>query len=773
MPGPRRITTRRLSCQGERRLAIRVVILLACALTHIAAADAFRSVDVTFRNLSNQALTKINQDRPHGIWVTEPPAMIAPGAVVHWRSESQGFNTGTEAWVLYRMPNGAQVRLWWDNPAEGTNNYDIATPAGFEGEHIGGVGNNANVELVLRPIQRWTLSAHHEPITDLRVRVITAEINLAGTNNNVWFDIGPLQWKLGDDFQSGSDHTFTLDLGTFRGNITTADITRLRLHKKGVAGVTNSPDGVDGEWKPRQVILLVNGRPVYDAFPNKWLKAGDPLWTRYLMEAPLEELFARSQRLEKHDPISAGDENVAILTTEFKLAGVSGWCHAGQNWCHELIPDTCAIGTIYLRPAVSTDGLATIDLVLESVDVGQQHFDFDENHGFTLPRYLRVEYKFGPLYAALPRGISQPKLPGQGDRVRICGEVRWDSDLAGWYEIHPKATEQVAVLGPKPQQFIGQFDSTIYSKETLYAVKPTGELLWFADTVGINKNASQQHSAGLNKARREITRPGGVPAASEKSSRMMDKARTTPVTGQLLHDEQLTGPIQITHKLQGPKVVGTGWQNFRSVIPAGQAGFYALTPDGVLKWYRHDGFNDGTPAWKGPVDVGTGWNSFQKIVAAGDGVLYGIGADGSLRWYRHTDAADASSPAHWQGPQVVGQGWGDFAHVFSTGEGVIYAITKDGRLMWYRHAGYLTGAPQWQGPKQVGSGWANFTSVFSPGYGVIYAVSPAGDLLYYQNDGYLQGSTVWLGPILVTAGWGSYLQVFPRMWGTPQPQQIH
>ena len=43
------------------------------------------------------------------------------------------------------------------------------------------------------------------------------------------------------------------------------------------------------------------------------------------------------------------------------------------------------------------------------------------------------------------------------------------------------------------------------------------------------------------------------------------------------------------------------------MIPAGGNAFYALTQDGLLKWYRHDGFNDGSFNWKGPVDVGRGW----------------------------------------------------------------------------------------------------------------------------------------------------------------------
>ncbi len=158
----------------------------------------------------------------------------------------------------------------------------------------------------------------------------------------------------------------------------------------------------------------------------------------------------------------------------------------------------------------------------------------------------------------------------------------------------------------------------------------------------------------------------------------------------------------IYHRWEGPVQVGNGWQGFRKIIPAwygptdgsGTAyGFslYGLTPNGQLKWYRHDGFATGTKNWKGAVDVGTGWNSFASIIAMGDGVLYGIGQDGLLRWYRHADVANASMRPSWRGPTVVGNGWNGFARVFGGGQGVIYAVKPDGTLLWYRHTGYLTG----------------------------------------------------------------------------------
>lgn len=293
------------------------------------------------------------------------------------------------------------------------------------------------------------------------------------------------------------------------------------------------------------------------------------------------------------------------------------------------------------------------------------------------------------------------------------------------------------------QPFVGRFDMTFWTKQYLYAVNPNGELLWYSDQIGIDRNPSGT-----------VTPPSAVTKASALRDPRLD-AKLTPRFSP-----------RVYHQWEGPRRVGTGWQGFTAIFPAGLSGLYGLTPEGVLKWYRHDGFVDGTFKWKGPVDVGSGWNTFKTVVPGGDGVLYGIASDGSLHWYKHLDVADASAPPRWQGPKVVGSGWGNFVHVFAGGEGVVYAVDTQGNLLWYRHKGYLTGAADWEGPKQVGSGWAQFTRVFSPGEGHIYALQPSGALLWYQHEGFSTGTAKWINAVQVANGWNGFAQVFPRMWGT-------
>lgn len=203
----------------------------------------------------------------------------------------------------------------------------------------------------------------------------------------------------------------------------------------------------------------------------------------------------------------------------------------------------------------------------------------------------------------------------------------------------------------------------------------------------------------------------------------------------------------------GPRTCGSGWAQFRQVVPAGGSALFAVAQDGVLKWYRHDGFNDGSFVWQGPQDVGSGWERFSHAFAGGDGVLYGIEPDGTLRWYRHGTFLEGGAGA-WSGGHAVGSGWTQFARVFCAGQGVIYGVLPDGTLRWYRHLGFADGALGWQGHTDVGRGWADFAQICSPGEGVVLALTQDGRLLRYEHRGWLEGGLVetWLGPQEVASG---------------------
>lgn len=393
---------------------------------------------------------------------------------------------------------------------------------------------------------------------------------------------------------------------------------------------------------------------------------------------------------------------------------------------------------------------------------------------------------------------------------------------------------KLAVSGTLQEAPQYSFDHTYWDKEYLYGVKRNGELIWFGHLIGEDRNPPKENPLlRSSKLQTKLDSPHtneatGAAASARLSSSAI--ARTSPSAtisgakagsnpalsgsaGRVIAQQDLNAQVRqqgaagaaapeyrIVHQWEGPKTVGSGWQNFRDVIPAATtsvspnvsgASFYAVTKEGSLLWYRHDGFASGEPKWKGPVQVGTGWQNFKQIVPAGDGVVYGIGTDGSLRWYKQTDVADPSAPltafggggvsgpagtlkqritvpSHWTGPNVVGSGWAHFVHVFSTGEGVIYAVDPQGKLWWYKHRGYLTGTQDWEGPKQVGTGWGAFRKVFSPSEGYIYALTQTGEMLWYQHQGYQDGSVRWRGPTTIGSTWGDYSFVFSAMQGTPQ-----
>lgn len=221
---------------------------------------------------------------------------------------------------------------------------------------------------------------------------------------------------------------------------------------------------------------------------------------------------------------------------------------------------------------------------------------------------------------------------------------------------------------------------------------------------------------------------------------------------------------------QGPKTVGTGWAGFKDVIAAGGNRFYALTQDGRLLWYQHNGFNTGEFDWNGANEVGNGW-SFKRIFAGGDGIIYAIRQDGVLLWYLHHGYKDGTF--NWAEPTEIGTGWGDFRDVFSLGNGAIYAVQQDGTLLLYKHNGYKTGKKDWGNTRTVGSAWNQFQQIIPVGDGVILALRPDGALIWYRHQGRLavgemgRYEEIWDTPVTIGTNWQNFGKVFALIPSTP------
>lgn len=88
-----------------------------------------------------------------------------------------------------------------------------------------------------------SLRGKAEPIRTLSITIVTSNDWFAGTDNEVWFDIGPMAWKLDGDFPRGSTRTIQLDVSRPPTDpLYVDDIVEVRLEKKGIHGWTDAPD---------------------------------------------------------------------------------------------------------------------------------------------------------------------------------------------------------------------------------------------------------------------------------------------------------------------------------------------------------------------------------------------------------------------------------------------------------------------------------------------------------------------------------------------------
>jgi len=90
-----------------------------------------------------------------------------------------------------------------------------------------------------------------EEVTSIQIRFETGTGIFTSDTDDVWFDIGPRAWKVGDDFGSGTSKTIALtaedinnayfNLGP-EGKLKVKDIAYVRVEKKGICGLTDAPD---------------------------------------------------------------------------------------------------------------------------------------------------------------------------------------------------------------------------------------------------------------------------------------------------------------------------------------------------------------------------------------------------------------------------------------------------------------------------------------------------------------------------------------------------
>ena len=290
-------------------------------------------------------------------------------------------------------------------------------------------------------------------VTTLSIRVVTHSERGSGTDNAVYFDIGPYSWKLNkawhNDFEAGSDFTYSLKPPA---RLTINDILWLRLHKKGLFRVTGIGDGIAGAWHPESLTLFVNGAKFRTVRVDGRLNSSCWYWRSLIAPDRGLNLFARSLRVKQNRELHFIDKVSGLLTTNlFKKQGISGWlddpmkkeCGASSKIPLHLPTSVCVIGKV-IAIGYSTDGLETIDIKVTQIqncpdyDYCSETQIIDAEHGFTQARYIRIE-----------NGTKRTRL-APGTITRICGRVVWDTDREGWWEIRPRSIQDLPPVSTTP-----------------------------------------------------------------------------------------------------------------------------------------------------------------------------------------------------------------------------------------------------------------------------------------------------------------------------------
>ena len=198
-----------------------------------------------------------------------------------------------------------------------------------------------------------------------------------------------------------------------------------------------------------------------------------------------------------------------------------------------------------------------------------------------------------------------------------------------------------------------------------------------------------------------------------------------------------------TGRFLAPKQVGSGWNGFASLAPAGELGgsepgLLARTSAGTVYLYP----GNGTGGFRAARTLATGWSNVSDLIGGQDFTADGTtdvlaaSSTGSLTSYPGSGTGFASKLA-------IGNGWGSFSQVWEAGDfdgdgkPDVLAMSAQGALILYPG----NGSGGFRAPRQIGSGWQVFDRVLSAGNfnGAggpdIVARTADGALWLYPTDG--------------------------------------
>jgi hypothetical protein len=112
-----------------------------------------RYVEVVLINSTSEQLSFVEGEF-EGAAVLQPPSGIAPVSYGHWQSKNGKALQGTGGHTTFALASGPQVKVTWNNPWIGSNDYTQTVSgtgaAGFTVDRVGGGGNQATVFFIVR-----------------------------------------------------------------------------------------------------------------------------------------------------------------------------------------------------------------------------------------------------------------------------------------------------------------------------------------------------------------------------------------------------------------------------------------------------------------------------------------------------------------------------------------------------------------------------------------------------------------------------------------------
>jgi hypothetical protein len=190
-----------------------------------------------------------------------------------------------------------------------------------------------------------------------------------------------------------------------------------------------------GQWEPRNLVLIINGRDYVRCEINQRLKRGRPSWVGVWSSVSPEQQFINGLRVNINSDSSGLDRYASALTTYFKVSDISGWESAP-------VEKAKIVGVLKHEPSEGADGFVSLDLQIESIEVNGTTYILDDNHGIRHIRFIRVEY----LHRHFFRDDKRYKQWNAGQRFQIAGQLKRDTDRVTFYEIHPKKAKNILLL---------------------------------------------------------------------------------------------------------------------------------------------------------------------------------------------------------------------------------------------------------------------------------------------------------------------------------------